>query len=54
MQARIALAIIGLLVWGYGAATDAANYRLVGIILLALSLILRFVGRHPRPSDPAV
>lgn len=54
MQARVALAIIGLLVWGYGAATDAANLRLVGIILLAISLVLRFADRRPRRNDTAV
>lgn len=57
LQARIAFAVIGIVVWGYAYAADNANLRLVGIALLALSLILRFApgGSQGRRSkkDPA-
>jgi hypothetical protein len=43
MQARVAFAVIGIAIWGYAVATDHDNLRLVGIALLALSLILRFL-----------
>lgn len=53
MQVRVAFAIIGIAIWGYAVASDNANLRLVGIALLALSLILRFApgGTHKRPKD---
>jgi len=54
MQARIAFAAMGVVVWGYGFASGDANVRLAGIVLLALSLILRFVDRRPRKDDPAM
>jgi hypothetical protein len=52
MQARLALATIGIGIWGYGYAVESADFRLVGIILLALSLLLRFApGQRRRPPD---
>lgn len=48
MQARIVLAACGIVIWGYALAVDDANLRLVGIILLALSLVLRFARRRGR------
>jgi hypothetical protein len=51
MQARIAFAAIGIVVWGYGYAAQDANIRLAGIALLALSLVLRFADRRPH-KDP--
>lgn len=62
MQARAAFAAIGVVIWGYAFATDNANLRLVGIVLLALSLILRFApggsqgrrgGEPPSKDDRA-
>ena len=56
LQARVAFAAIGIGIWGYAYAADDANLRIVGIALLALSLILRFVpgGSQGRRSkdDP--
>lgn len=53
MQVRVVFAIIGIAIWGYAVATDHERLRLVGIALLALSLILRFVpgGRQRRQRD---
>lgn len=53
MQARVAFATIGIAIWGYAVATENANLRLVGIALLALSLILRFApgGTRKRAKD---
>lgn len=45
-QVRLTLAIIGIVVWGYGLQVDDAQLRLVGIALLAVSLILRFAPRR--------
>ena len=52
MQARIAFAIIGIAIWGYGVAVDHDRLRLVGIILLAISLALRFLPGNRPPQAP--
>lgn len=55
LRVRLALAIIGLIVWGYGLLEDEATVRLVGIVVLALSLVLRFIPRRfQRGEDKAV
>jgi hypothetical protein len=46
LVARVALMIVGLAVWGYGVKADDAQLRLIGIGLLAASLILRFFKRR--------
>jgi hypothetical protein len=48
-QARLVLATMGLVVWGYGASADEPVTRLVGIGLLAAALLLRFA--RPRNRD---
>ena len=48
LQIRLALAIIGIVVWGYGLLREEATVRLVGIVVLALSLVLRFIPRRFR------
>jgi hypothetical protein len=45
---RIAVAVAGMVVWAYGAREDHPTARWIGIGLIAVSLLLRFVG--PRPS----
>ena len=50
MAARIALLVMGLAIWGYGARTDDARLRYIGIALLALSLVLRFFARRSTTS----
>lgn len=47
--ARVALMVMGILVWGYGVRADDTQLRMIGIGLLAASLILRFF----RPRRPA-
>jgi hypothetical protein len=51
MQVRVLLAVIGVIVWGYGMARDEPQVRLVGIALLALSLVLRFFPKRRQPDD---
>jgi hypothetical protein len=51
LQVRLALAIIGIIVWGYAVFVDDARLRLVGIVLLAASLILRLVPKRYRGED---
>jgi hypothetical protein len=53
MLARVVLAVIGVIIWGYGTATDDANIRLAGIGCLSVSLLLRFApkDKSPPPDD---
>lgn len=46
LHIRVVIAIIGAIVWGYGVAREDATVRLVGISILALSLVLRFVPKR--------
>jgi hypothetical protein len=39
---RTALALIGVAVWGWGYRIDDAQIRLIGIIILVVTLLLRF------------
>ena len=43
LAARAVLAVIGVIVWGYGYRVDDATVRLAGILVLAVSLLLRFL-----------
>lgn len=44
LKARIALAVIGVLVWGYGYRNDDVRLRWAGIAILAVGLVLRFAA----------
>ncbi len=51
LKARIALAVIAVLVWGYGYRLDDVRLRWAGIAILAVVLVLRFApggGRDKR------
>jgi hypothetical protein len=52
LLARTVLAAIGVVVWGYGYRVDDANVRLAGIVVLAISLLLRFVPKRWVDGDP--
>ena len=43
---RVVIAALGVIVWGYGYRIDDSRIRLVGIVALAVSLLLRFVPRR--------
>ena len=47
---KIALAVAGLLAFGYGVRVDSATIRWVGIAFVAAAAILRFV--RPRAGGP--
>jgi hypothetical protein len=49
VQAKLALVVIGLIVWFQGYRTDESWLRVTGIIVLAVAFLLRFVGRR-RPT----
>ena len=51
--ARAVLAAIGVIVWGYGYRTENARIRLIAIVVLALTLLLRYVpARWLGEDDP--
>ena len=50
MYIRVVAAVIGVIVWGYGVATENSIVRLVGIGLLVVALVLRFAQRRPDPT----
>jgi hypothetical protein len=50
-QLKLGLAIIGLMLWGYGYRVDDGRMRLFGIAFLAVAAILRFVRRGPPPDE---
>ncbi|MDQ6634613.1 MAG: hypothetical protein M3Z10_07620 [Gemmatimonadota bacterium] len=43
---RAALALIGVAVWGWGYRTDDPQVRLVGMVILLVTLLLRFVPKR--------
>jgi hypothetical protein len=48
---KLALAVVGVMVFGYGVRADSASIRWAGIALVAVAAALRFVGRRP-PRGP--
>ena len=51
MVVRIALLVIAMIVWGYGVRVDDARLRIIGIAVLAVSLVLRFFKRRKVDLD---
>jgi hypothetical protein len=43
---RLAVTAIGIFVWAYGQRADLANVRVVGMVILAIALLLRFMPRR--------
>ena len=54
LEVRVAIAVVGVIVWGYGVARDQQTVRLVGIALLAVSLVLRLARRRRSDQDPSI
>ena len=48
VQAKLALVVIGLIIWFQGYRTDESWLRVTGIIVLLVAFLLRFVGRRRR------
>jgi hypothetical protein len=45
LYARLAIAVAGVLVWAYAVRYDDARLRVVGMVLLGVSLMMRFLRR---------
>ena len=50
-QIKLALAVVGVLIWAYGYRANDPTIRLIGIIVLALSVILRLLPKRLRDDD---
>ena len=46
LLARLVLTGIGVLVWGYGNATNQAPYMYAGMGILGVALVMRFVPKR--------
>ena len=46
LLARLVLTAIGVLVWGYGNATNQMGYMYAGMALLAIALLMRFLPKR--------
>jgi hypothetical protein len=54
LKIRLAVATIGIVVWAWAIKVDDPRLRLIGIVLLAVSLLLRWFGpRRQNPEAPA-
>jgi uncharacterized protein YqgC (DUF456 family) len=51
MKLRLALFFAGAVIWGFGARFDDAGVRWVGILLIALGLLLRFLPGAGTPTQ---
>jgi chromate transport protein ChrA len=43
---RIVITLIGVAVWGYGQRMEQPQVRIVGMVILAIALLLRFAPRR--------
>lgn len=50
-QLKIACAVLGLVVWGYGYKVDSPTLRWIGIGFLALAVVLRLLPKRLRGDD---
>lgn len=50
VQLKLALIVIALTIWAWGYSVDDSLLRVVGIAVLLIAFLLRFVGRRPRAS----
>lgn len=49
VRVKLALVVIGLIIWFQGYRTDDSWLRVTGIIVLLVAFLLRFAGRR-RPA----
>lgn len=48
---KLALVVMGLIVFGYGVRNESSRHRWVAVGVLAVALLLRF-ARREAPSEP--
>jgi predicted membrane protein len=52
VQAKLALVVMGLIIWVWGYRVDDSFLRIVGIVVLLIAFLLRFIGRRSRAAGP--
>ena len=52
LQLRLALALIGIIIWGYGTRVDSVRLQWVGIGVLVVAFVARFLGPRPERRTP--
>ena len=52
VKVRLGIAAIGVVVWAWAIKVDDPRLRLTGIVLLAISLLLRWFAPGRRHSEP--
>lgn len=52
MRVKLALVVIGLIIWVWGARVDDSYLRIVGIVVLLVAVLMRFIGRPRRATEP--
>jgi hypothetical protein len=48
VRLKLALVVIALIIWVWGYRVDDSFLRVVGIVVLLIAFLLRFVGRRSR------
>ena len=41
--ARLIVSFTGIMVWGYGSSTNQPNIRVIGMVILGVALLMRFL-----------
>jgi hypothetical protein len=53
VRLKLALVVIALVIWTWGYRVDDSFLRVVGIVVLLIAFLLRFVGRRRRAPEPS-
>ncbi|HJR68378.1 MAG TPA: hypothetical protein VJ802_18250 [Gemmatimonadaceae bacterium] len=48
---KLALFVIGLILWAWGYRTDDSYFRVAGIVVLLIAFLLRFVRRRAPAAE---
>jgi hypothetical protein len=51
VRLKLALVVIGVIIWVWGYRVDDSYLRIVGIVVLLIAFLLRFVRRRPPPES---
>jgi hypothetical protein len=51
VRLKLALVVVGVIIWAWGFRVDDSFLRVVGIVVLLIAFLLRFVGWRSRRSE---
>jgi hypothetical protein len=51
VRLKLALFVIGLILWTWGYRTDDSYFRMAGIVVLLIAFLLRFLRRRPPSAE---